>query len=274
MKVHLDSLSPDELRSVRPDYYWLRFGYERWKREQSCKANFNPNQPRVPAGNPDGGQWTSGGGAGGINDSRVISDATPDSNWVLGTQYAAGPRGPRDGRPPLPLHIPALGEGTTYRPGQVTIVNNAQTGFSTIDETTEKLRTILEKAVNAKGEGYGPEYGKAIHYDFGDAVKAENMRGIKVEHTYPEQDTFYGKKGTIRTDVVLRNDGGEVTAIYDVKTGGAYLDAKRVGELRTKTGANLSVPIIEMHIQRGLSLKSDVAKARYFWIITLRLWNP
>ena len=26
------------------------------------KANFNPNQPRVPAGNPDGGQWTSESG--------------------------------------------------------------------------------------------------------------------------------------------------------------------------------------------------------------------
>lgn len=26
------------------------------------KAGFDPNQPRVPAGNPDGGQWTSGGG--------------------------------------------------------------------------------------------------------------------------------------------------------------------------------------------------------------------
>jgi hypothetical protein len=26
------------------------------------KAGFNPDQPRVPAGNPDGGQWTSGGG--------------------------------------------------------------------------------------------------------------------------------------------------------------------------------------------------------------------
>jgi len=25
---------------------------------------FNPSQPRVPAGNPDGGQWTSGGGGG------------------------------------------------------------------------------------------------------------------------------------------------------------------------------------------------------------------
>lgn len=27
----------------------------------AVKANFNPNQPRVPAGNPDGGQWTGGG---------------------------------------------------------------------------------------------------------------------------------------------------------------------------------------------------------------------
>jgi len=27
-----------------------------------CK--YDPNQPRVPAGNPDGGQWTDGGGIG------------------------------------------------------------------------------------------------------------------------------------------------------------------------------------------------------------------
>jgi hypothetical protein len=26
--------------------------------ESALKANFDPNQPRVPAGNPDGGQWT------------------------------------------------------------------------------------------------------------------------------------------------------------------------------------------------------------------------
>ena len=34
------------------------------------KAGFNPNQPRVPAGNPDGGQWT-GSGAGGSSGSRA-----------------------------------------------------------------------------------------------------------------------------------------------------------------------------------------------------------
>ncbi len=86
LKAHLDSLSPDELRGVRPDYYWLRFGYEAWKRDQARKANFNPNQPRVLAGNPDGGQWTAEGS--GINDHRVISDATPDNDWKPGAAYA------------------------------------------------------------------------------------------------------------------------------------------------------------------------------------------
>jgi hypothetical protein len=58
------------------------------------KAGFNPAQPRVPAGNPDGGQWTSGGSTGGgstgggITDPRILSDATPDNTWVPGARYA------------------------------------------------------------------------------------------------------------------------------------------------------------------------------------------
>jgi hypothetical protein len=34
------------------------------------KANFNPNQPRVPAGNPDGGQWS---------DNYILMDTAPDA---------------------------------------------------------------------------------------------------------------------------------------------------------------------------------------------------
>jgi hypothetical protein len=29
-------------------------------------SHYDPNQPRVPAGNPDGGQWTTGEGAAGV----------------------------------------------------------------------------------------------------------------------------------------------------------------------------------------------------------------
>jgi hypothetical protein len=60
--------------------------------ELPTKANFNANQPRVPAGNPDGGQWTDDpqwtGVAPGINHPRVLSDAAPSNEWKPGGQYA------------------------------------------------------------------------------------------------------------------------------------------------------------------------------------------
>jgi hypothetical protein len=55
-------------------------------------SHYNPNQPRVPAGHRDGGQWTSTGGRAVGNDARVMSDAPPDNDWKPGAQYAAGPR--------------------------------------------------------------------------------------------------------------------------------------------------------------------------------------
>jgi hypothetical protein len=48
------------------------------KYERLLKANFNPNQPRVPRGNTDGGQWTRvGGGGSGTSTSLVGEGGTP-----------------------------------------------------------------------------------------------------------------------------------------------------------------------------------------------------
>ena len=45
---------------------WLaaatRFEIALARHDRALKAGFNPNEPRVPRGNPDGGQWTDGGG--------------------------------------------------------------------------------------------------------------------------------------------------------------------------------------------------------------------
>jgi hypothetical protein len=57
-------------------------------------AKFNPDQPRVPGGNPDGGQWTSGayaGSAANADEGRVLTDENPDE-LVPGAQYAQGDR--------------------------------------------------------------------------------------------------------------------------------------------------------------------------------------
>ena len=44
-------------------------------RRDSLRHKYRPDQPRVPRGNPDGGQFTREGGAGGRNDPRVTLDA-------------------------------------------------------------------------------------------------------------------------------------------------------------------------------------------------------
>jgi hypothetical protein len=71
-----------ELAAINAELKFRRFF-------RSLKAGFNPNQPRLPRGNPGGGQWTSeGGSGGGAGDPRILSDATPDDDWQPGAQYA------------------------------------------------------------------------------------------------------------------------------------------------------------------------------------------
>ena len=54
--------SASEIAALRQSLSALRVQLAEIKAELRRKA-FNPNQPRVPAGNPDGGQWTNGGGS-------------------------------------------------------------------------------------------------------------------------------------------------------------------------------------------------------------------
>ncbi|MGH6672019.1 MAG: hypothetical protein ACRECV_08605 [Xanthobacteraceae bacterium] len=71
-----------ELREMRVRYDWPHL-----IRSELRKAGFNPNEPRVPAGQPDGGQWTSEGAVA-AGDSEIVSDAL-DTDWIPGAQYAA-----------------------------------------------------------------------------------------------------------------------------------------------------------------------------------------
>lgn len=65
---------------------------------EAIKAGYDPNQPRVPAGNSDGGQWTNGGGS---DSGPVLSDANPDNFWKPGTRLAqANPNRPKKPKRP------------------------------------------------------------------------------------------------------------------------------------------------------------------------------
>jgi hypothetical protein len=63
--IHPARLARQERRWLRNDAHrWLRPDHARFEKPQQIEHKYNPDQPRVSAGNPNGGQWTSGSGAG------------------------------------------------------------------------------------------------------------------------------------------------------------------------------------------------------------------
>ena len=62
-----------KLLQLNCDHWALRLEFCFLKTELALRAGFNPNQPRAPRGNPDGGQWTDGGGGSGADQAQLIS---------------------------------------------------------------------------------------------------------------------------------------------------------------------------------------------------------
>ena len=80
-REYLDSLSPEELRQVNPADYWVKYGLPAWQREPARK--YDPDQPRVPPGNPDGGQWT-------VSQKRSTCEAARSPDIAVGRPIACG----------------------------------------------------------------------------------------------------------------------------------------------------------------------------------------
>jgi hypothetical protein len=168
-----------------------------------------------------------------VNDSRVISDVTPDNTWKPGAQYAS-----------------------------INIQNNAKTNNPRIDNTTDILLQTLARVHALAGDGSGPWYGTRIHFLFATDVKLQNLPGIGkagVEQSFGWGDIAdYGEDGTVRVDVYMRDETGKIIAIWDVKTGGAVLTGARVRELRAHAGVGTEVPVIELHVTRGATIKARI----------------
>jgi hypothetical protein len=52
------------------------------------------------------------------------------------------------------------------------------------------------------------------------------------------------------------------------------LTAAKVRELREKTGVGPNVPIIELHVRRGASLKGHLGNQKSIGFVMARLWDP
>jgi hypothetical protein len=94
---------PDARNFVRPDWrHSVKPESDAASVFDIYQRKYRLDQPRVPAGSRQGGQWTDEGGrsakptpsdtssaSGGRNDPRVLSDAIPDNYYKPGAQLAA-----------------------------------------------------------------------------------------------------------------------------------------------------------------------------------------
>lgn len=165
-------------------------------------------------------------------------------------------RGRVSATPPAANHDP-ITPAQQYASALVIEHPGARTGDSRTDETTDKLVTVLQGVMDTIEylPGMSPQrYGQLVHQAFATAVVAERLPGIgpdDVETTFPTGS--YGSPGSIRTDVVLRDDDENIIAIYDVKTGEADLTSARVKQLRAKAGAPSKTPVIQIRFNEALS---------------------
>jgi hypothetical protein len=153
----------------------------------------------------------------------------------------------------------------TRLPNGVDVRRAEQTGNKRIDNTTDLLVGVISDIVAQNGPGKGRLYGIAIHTQAAVLIRSLDLPGIGsygVEQSFSAGGTVrYGLDGSIRTDIILRNGrtaDAPILAVYDIKTGTGTLNRGRTQEIREALGIDESIPVIELHVLRGVMVKSLV----------------
>lgn len=202
---------------------------------------YDPDQPRVPAGQPGGGQWAGGTGAGG--NSGPASLRAPS-------------RGPAQRALQAALALFA-GLSAQNRPGRHAVANFNASEFVPSDASSlvaTRVRALDRDEVNdacprfgevqsrvdaaaERANSNGPWFsaqnrGTAIHQDVKrqiEALKDENFKA-EVSRLKSGDDTNYGTLGSVRIDVYERA-ANNTTCVYDIKTGDRGLSPARMVEI-------------------------------------------
>ncbi|MGU3465538.1 hypothetical protein ACLBXO_11850 [Methylobacterium sp. C33D] len=155
--------------------------------------------------------------------------------------------------------------------GSLVVARKDKTGDPRIDGKTDAIVDVLGEVVQTCDPGQGPLYGIEVHTKFAARMRELDLPGIGrhgIEQSFSAGDLVrYGLDGSIRTDVILRDgrtNAAPIRAIWDIKTGKAQLTPARARELRRGVGVDDSVPVIEIHLRRGNSVKGVSISAVLF----------
>jgi hypothetical protein len=198
-----------ELQAINHAYYELsalQVHVQLLRLELLAKANFNPNQPRVPRGNPDGGQWT-----------RVSADGSAAARTGTDTT------GVRE--PP-----PRSGIETTSLPGDRRIVRD-RSGTEPWEAYVETLRpngSVAERVVvNRDGSAIRSQYSTAPELTGWDESHTLIGAGgeIATFQNLGKTQTILDARGEIIQVASWRSSGPQVEILRpDFGVGGSWVD--------------------------------------------------
>jgi hypothetical protein len=162
-----------ELLSIKADIKFLRF-------IRALKGNFNPNQPRVPAGDPDGGQWASEQEIDGETADQITAEGSDD------TDFSAQRRSRADGHHYVPR---ALYDNLPLPPETREVFEEAKTG---------RLYDIQSNKFDAQHR----RYNDAVSELFEDFAK---RNGVQPERMTPDQARSFRGEVLTSQDPRIRN---------------------------------------------------------------------
>ena len=212
--------------------------------ETKLPGHYDPNQPRVPAGHPDGGEWTSEGD--GENPQPVFYD--PRRFAIQKAIEAAlafftwlSTRNNDDQRAIISFnaHKYQRESGGEFDFNKVQLLTRNQ--VSEVCERLSQVQELTDRATMAAADlGYmsptqrGTEIHVRVKRDV-DALHDSNFRAevsyLKtVSETSDPPEASYGAKGSIRVDVLENREDGTV-CVYDLKTGRGGLSVARMAEI-------------------------------------------
>ena len=202
------------------------------------RSHYDPNQPRVPAGQEDGGQWMRESDAHHPPAQPVFLDPrqralggllalfawlslrnTPDQKSIIVFQA-------RD------FHRLGKHEFDVENVGVLT-----KDEVDSVCRRLQQVQSFTDMAVRkwkpSRSFLTATQYGTLVHSDIKlqvDRLRDPNFRAEVSHLKGVEEEQPYGTKGSVRVDVLEKRDEATV-CVYDIKTGRSGLSAARFAEI-------------------------------------------
>jgi hypothetical protein len=205
---------------------------------------YDPDQPRVPAGNSDGGQWTSTSGEGGDSESfedlvqpvfaPAVAPAIAAVQAALALFAALSALNSRNSRAIFEFNARGYD-----RDGDLSdFANSRLLTRDQVDSECPRLNEVQQRtdsaaaSVHRSDHSRASEYGTAVHKNLADQIRALEDPNLRAEVSMMKtrEALRYGEAGSIRVDVFERVGNGTV-CVYDIKTGKEGLNLARFAEI-------------------------------------------